>query len=61
MQLRRAGDTIIITYYRDHEKLNPKQHFENLLHILESEGVCPKIPWLFDFKLDFRSDSYRIK
>jgi hypothetical protein len=52
--IRVQGDTIIVTYYRDHEKLKLKQHFENLPHILESEGVSPKIPWLFDFKLDFQ-------
>ena len=52
--IRVEGDTIIVTYYRDHEKLNLKQNFENLPQILQSEGVNPKIPWLFDFKLDFR-------
>ena len=52
--VRVEGDTIIVTYYRDHEKLNLKQHYENMPQILESEGVNPKIPWLFDFKLDFR-------
>lgn len=52
--IRVEGDTIIITYYRDHEKLNLKQNFENLPQILQYEGVNPKIPWLFDFKLDFR-------
>jgi hypothetical protein len=52
--VRVEGDTIIVTYYRDHEKLNLKQHYQNLPAILESEGVNPKIPWLFDFKLDFR-------
>jgi hypothetical protein len=52
--VRVEGDTIIVTYYRDHEALNIKQYYENLPAILESEGVNPKIPWLFDFKLDFR-------
>lgn len=52
--IRVEDDTIIVTYYRDHEKLKLKQHFENLPQILQSEGVNPKIPWLFDFKLDFR-------
>jgi len=47
-------DTIIVTYYRDHEKLGLKQHYQNLPQILQNEGVNPKIPWLFDFKLDFR-------
>ena len=52
--IRVEDDTIIITYYRDHEKLKLRQNFENLPRILESEGINPKIPWLFDFKLDFR-------
>ena len=47
-------DTIIVTYYRDHQNLNLKQHFENLPSKLLAEGVNPKIPWLYDFKLDFR-------
>lgn len=52
--IRVENDTIIITYYRDHEKLNLRKNFENLPQKLEAEGVSPKIPWLFDFKLDFR-------
>ena len=52
--IRVENDTIIVTYYRDHEKLNLRQHYENLPTILESEGINPKIPWLLDFKLDFR-------
>lgn len=52
--LRVKDDTIIVTYYRDHEHLGLPLHYENLSQRLESEGVCPKIPWLFDFKLDFR-------
>lgn len=52
--LRVKDDTIIVTYYRDHHQLNLARHYQNLPQILASEGVCPKIPWLFDFKLDFR-------
>jgi len=52
--VRVQDDTIIVTYYRDHEKLKLRQYFENMPQILESEGVNPKIPWLFDYKLDFR-------
>ncbi len=47
-------DTVIVTYYRDHEKLGLKQHYQNLPQKLQSQGINPKIPWLFDFKLDFR-------
>jgi len=52
--IRVEGDTIIVTYYRDHQDLGLAQHYQNLPQILEKEGVNPKIPWLFDFKLDFR-------
>lgn len=52
--LRVKDDTIIVTYYRDHQSLDLARHYKNLPQILASEGVCPKIPWLFDFKLDFR-------
>ncbi|MGF1671620.1 MAG: transposase [Balneolaceae bacterium] len=52
--LRVKDDTIIVTFYRDHHQLNLARHYQNLPQILASEGVCPKIPWLFDFKLDFR-------
>ena len=52
--LRVVDDTIIVTYYRDHENLKLKPIFENLPQKLEEEGINPKIPWLFDFKLDFR-------
>jgi hypothetical protein len=52
--VRVEDDTIIVTCYRDHEELGLKQHYQNLPQILQNEGVNPKIPWLFDFKLDFR-------
>lgn len=47
-------DKIIVTYYRDHEALNLKSRYENISEKLEREGVNHRIPWLFDFKLDFR-------
>ncbi len=31
-----------------------KQHFENLPQQLQHEGVDPRLPWLYNFKLDFR-------
>ena len=52
--IRVKDDTIIVTCYRDHEKLNLRKNFEHLPQILEAEGVNPKIPWLFDYKRDFR-------
>jgi hypothetical protein len=52
--IRVEKDTIIVTFYRDHQDLLLKQHYENLPDKLMAEGVNPKIPWLFDYKLDFR-------
>lgn len=47
-------DTIIITYYNAPNADQLRSHYEDLPGRLESEGVDPRIPWLYDFKLDFR-------
>lgn len=52
--IRVKEDTIIVTYYRDYRNLGIEQYYHNLPHILEKEGINPRIPWLYDFKLDFR-------
>jgi len=52
--LRVKDDKIIATLYNVPESLNLKQYYEDLPNKLEREGINPKIPWLFDFKLDFR-------
>ena len=31
-----------------------KYHYENLPEKLKKEGVDPRVPWLYNFKLDFR-------
>jgi hypothetical protein len=52
--LRVHNDTILITYYNAPDAQLWKQQFENLPSRLETEGVDPRIPWLYNFKLDFR-------
>jgi hypothetical protein len=52
--LRVHQDTILVTYYNAPEADKWKQHFENLPQRLEKEGVDPHVPWLYNFKLDFR-------
>jgi hypothetical protein len=52
--IRVKDDTIIITYYKDHEKLNLRNHYQEISQQLIQEGINPKIPWLYDFKLEFR-------
>lgn len=51
--VRVKGDTIIVTFYGHPKHLNPK-NYVGLPNILNKEGIDPKIPWLYDLKLDFR-------
>ena len=51
--IRVKGDTIIITFYGKPTYLNT-QDYINLPSRLTTEGINPKIPWLYDYKLDFR-------
>lgn len=52
--LRVEGDTIVVTYYNAQGADQWKHHFQNLPKQLEREKVDPRIPWLYNFKLDFR-------
>jgi hypothetical protein len=52
--LRVNKDTIIVTYYNAPNVNILKHHYENLPEKLQKEGVDPRVPWLHDFKLDFR-------
>ena len=52
--IRVKDDTIIVTCYNAPKELNLKEHYQNLPGRLIKEGINPKIPWLYDFKLDFR-------
>ncbi len=47
-------DTILITYYNAPKAQDWKNHFENLPQRLQEEGVDPRVPWLYNFKIDFR-------
>jgi len=47
-------DTIVVTYYNAPDTDLLREHFQGLPDKLQSEGVDPRIPWLYDFKLDFR-------
>jgi hypothetical protein len=52
--IRVKNDTILVTLYNAPNVEFFKEHYENLPLQLEKEGIDPKIPWLYDFKLDFR-------
>lgn len=51
--VRVKEDTIIATFYGKPNHIN-EQDYVNLPEILKRENIDPKIPWLYDFKLDFR-------
>lgn len=52
--IRVREDTIIVTCYNVPKQLNLHNNYSNLPQRLISEGIDPRIPWLYDFKLDFR-------
>jgi hypothetical protein len=47
-------NTIVVTLYNAPNRDLLKKHYENLPQILERENVDPRIPWLYNFRLDFR-------
>jgi hypothetical protein len=52
--LRVKDDTIIVTLYNAPEARILSKYYLNLPQKLESEGVNPRVPWLYNFKVDFR-------
>lgn len=51
--IRVHGDTIVVTFYGEVKHINP-DHYRNLPNLLQAEGIDPRIPWLYNFKLDFQ-------
>lgn len=52
--IRVKKDTIVVTFYNAPEAQSLKNHYANLPKKLEAEGVDPRVPWLYDLKVDFR-------
>jgi hypothetical protein len=52
--LRVDGNTIIVTYYNAPEGEVLRKHYEGLPAKLRAEGINPRVPWLYEFELDFR-------
>lgn len=52
--LRVWDDTIVVTFYGASELASSRHHFEHLPRRLEAERLDPRIPWLYNLKLDFR-------
>lgn len=52
--IRVCEDTILVTYYNAPRPSRLREQFEGLPSRLSREGIDPRIPWLYDLKLDFR-------
>lgn len=52
--IRVVEDTIVLTFYNAPNAERLRQTYEHLPQKLRAEGVAPEIPWLCNFKLDFR-------
>ena len=52
--IRVSGDTIVVTYYNAPNADKLRACYENLEEKLAAEGLSNRVPWLYNFKLDFR-------
>jgi hypothetical protein len=52
--VRVTDDTIIVTYYHAPNAERFQKHYEGLPQKLQAEKLSPHIPWLYNYKLDFR-------
>lgn len=52
--IRVKNDTIIVTLYNAPITNDLKKQYENLPRRLVSDGIDPRVPWLYNFKVDFR-------
>lgn len=52
--IRVQTDTIVVTFYNVPRAQALRPHYENLPAKLQAEAIMPQIPWLYNFKLDFR-------
>jgi hypothetical protein len=51
--VRVRGDKILVTYYNAPEPDHLRQQYEGLPERLAGENIDPRIPWLYDYQLDF--------
>jgi hypothetical protein len=52
--IRVHNDTILVTCYNTPGELNLQMHYQGLPKKLAAEGIDPRVPWMYGFKLDFR-------
>ena len=52
--VRVTTDTIIVTYYNAPNAKQLRDHYAHLPAKLAQQNINPEIPWLYNYKLDFR-------
>ena len=52
--IRVEKQTIVVTLYNPPNAPLLRHHYEHLPEKLAKESINPEIPWLYNFKLDFR-------
>jgi len=52
--VRVSGNTIIVTYYDAPNARLLRDHYEQLPEKLLAQNVNPEVPWLYNYRLDFR-------
>ena len=52
--VRVTSDTIIVTYYNAPNAERIRSHYGNFPERLAEDNIRPEIPWLYNYKLDFR-------
>lgn len=52
--VRVCEDTIVVTFYGARQLARSRSAFEHLPQRLAAEGVDPRMPWLYNYRLDFR-------
>ena len=52
--VRVTHDTIVVTYYNAPNAQRMRDHYEDLPKKLTKKSINPEIPWLYNYKLDFR-------
>ena len=52
--VRLHNDTIVVTYYNAPNSDLLAEHYTKLPEKLQNQGVDPTVPWLYNYKIDFR-------
>ncbi len=51
--VRVQDDTILVTYYNAPNAALLQEHYHHLPQQLQAQKIDPRVPWLYNFKLDF--------